>query len=211
MYTFYDLFYCLAHVNENIRQQCWTRSSVAANEPRQWLARPGSVSHRRVYKFTTSSHKDSLRFAGSIFALSCQHYSAAWRASSVERARTYIRIHGRETKRLINNNHKRGLRRTTTGWEEETMIIGARERGKTGEMNGGSRNGVAYNAQIKKQLLYILVVAVIFDDANGARAAVVLWRDTNLSRKICRGKMLMRISREFLSTAHSIVLIPLSI
>lgn len=48
---------------ENVHRQRRRKSSVVANEPRHCLTRPGSVSHRRVYKFTTSSHKDSLRSA----------------------------------------------------------------------------------------------------------------------------------------------------
>lgn len=46
------------------------RSSIPEAEARQWLVGwPGSVSHRRVHKFTTPSHKDSLRSAVSIYSL----------------------------------------------------------------------------------------------------------------------------------------------
>lgn len=96
------------------------------DEARQWLARPGSVSHRRVHKFTTPSHKDSLRSARlSIFAVSWQRYRAAWRASSlllrVYRIGVFYSCSSShfsacsckytpQSKRLINNNQKRALR-----------------------------------------------------------------------------------------------------
>lgn len=37
--------------------------TVLETKVRQWTVWSGSVSHRREYKFTTPSHKDSLRFA----------------------------------------------------------------------------------------------------------------------------------------------------
>jgi len=117
------------------------------SEPRQCLTRPGSVSQRRVYKFTTSSHKDSLRSAVSIFVLSCQHYSAAWRASSLSACthiHTRVRTGVRETKRLINKNHEpelqRGKKRRRRPYRGRPYRGGReRERERDGEvMNGDS-------------------------------------------------------------------------
>lgn len=68
-------------------------------------------------------------------------------------------------------------------------------------MNDNSWNDVVHdNAQVKKQPLHLLIVAIVmFDDVNEARAMAVFV--TDLSSEICRGKMLSRTSREFLSVA----------
>lgn len=69
MHVCLDFHLCLntGKTRENKRERM-------EKHPRSWVVRrangwPGSVSHRRVHKFTTPSHKDSLRSAVSIYSL----------------------------------------------------------------------------------------------------------------------------------------------